>query len=160
MEEYTPVKVVAASEIPEMKLCGLTVGPVDEGREFETSLWVAEELVKAGLARFKDELDIQTLTRIHWGEMVQRGGALSKVPEDLYVRANLTFRRMRGEIRERALRLFREFLDCRLRKIARLSVSDASEAQLRNMTPEERMLYARLRDEVEKWRGERLRFEV
>jgi len=135
MEEYTPVKVVAASEIPELKLCGLTVGPVDEGREFETSVWVAEELVKAGLARFKDELDVQTLTRIHWGEMVQ-------------------------EVRERALRLFREFLDCRLRKIARLSVSDASEAQLKNMTPEERGLYARLRDEVEKWREECLRFEV
>lgn len=160
MEEYTPVRVVAVSEIPETRLCGLTVGPVDEGREFEVGLWVAEELVKAGMARFKQELDIQTLTRIHWGEMVQRGGALSKVPEDLYVRANLTFRRMREEVRERALRLFREFTECRLRKIARLSVSEAPEAQLRNMTPEERELYEELRRVVEGWKGKYLKLEV
>ena len=160
MEEYTLVKVVTTSDIPETRLCGLVVGPAGEGKELEVSLWVAEELVKAGLARFRDELDIQTLTRVHWGELVQRGGALSKVPEDLYVRADLTFRRMRGEVRERALRLFREFLECRLRKIARLSVSEAPEAQLRNMTPEERRLYEALRTEVERWRGELLRFEV
>ncbi|RLI20993.1 hypothetical protein DRO45_02945 [Candidatus Bathyarchaeota archaeon] len=53
--ENSPVKVIANRNCPEIKLAGLTVGPFEEGNEYEVRYWIARELVKSGIARFRAE---------------------------------------------------------------------------------------------------------
>jgi len=54
-------------------LAGLEVGPFEEGREYEIRFWIARELEKVGVIRFRGEdmLDVVKLTKIHWKERVQ-----------------------------------------------------------------------------------------
>jgi len=66
--ENTPIKVIANRDSPEIALAGLKVGPLAEGEEYELRFWVAEELRKMGLVRFREEdvLDAVKLHKIHW----------------------------------------------------------------------------------------------
>ena len=48
------VKIVANRNCPEIKLAGLTVGPFDEGNEYEVYFWVAKELASAGMVHFRE----------------------------------------------------------------------------------------------------------
>ncbi|MEM2387253.1 MAG: hypothetical protein QXO50_04485, partial [Candidatus Bathyarchaeia archaeon] len=70
MFENSPVKVVANRNYPEIKLAGLTVGPFHEGNEYEILYWVARELERFGVVRFRSEelLDSAKLSKIHWKE--------------------------------------------------------------------------------------------
>lgn len=53
--EHSPVKIIANRNIPEIKLPGIDVGPFEEGNEYEIQFWIAKELEKAGIARFRQE---------------------------------------------------------------------------------------------------------
>ena len=66
--ENSPVKITARRNCPEIKLAGLKVGPLEEGKEYELMYWVARELEKAGIARLneKELLDAVKLYKIHW----------------------------------------------------------------------------------------------
>ena len=63
--ENSLVKIVANSNCPEIKLAGLTVGPFDEGNEYEVYFWVAKELATSGMVHFREDdvLDAQNCLR-------------------------------------------------------------------------------------------------
>ena len=64
MFENKPVKVIANRNEAKTELAGLKVGPFDEGREYEVRFWVAKELEKAGIVRFREE-DILDVVKLH-----------------------------------------------------------------------------------------------
>ena len=53
--ENSLVKIVANRNCPEIKLAGLTVGPFDEGNEYEIYFWVAKELAASGMVHFRED---------------------------------------------------------------------------------------------------------
>lgn len=162
--ENSPVRIVASKNCPEIKLAGLSVGPFEEGNEYEVCHWAASELVRFGMAHFQaeDELDGGKLGKIQWTERVQASGQISKLPEGFYPK----LRRCLAELREgvannpekmreyeRAGQLTRDIVNSRLKKIVSIASAPAqTESRLRDFTGEERLLYEQLFSIINHWK--------
>jgi len=162
--ENSLVRITANRTCPEIKLAGLSVGPFDEGSDYEVCYWVAQELVNSGVARFhaEDQLDVGKLGKIQWMERVQTAGQMSKLPEGFYPR----LRRCIAEARkgmvnnpekmrefERMDQLTKDIVNSRLKKIVTFATSPAqTESSMRNLTVEERLLYEQLYQVISKWK--------
>ncbi|MEM3010355.1 MAG: hypothetical protein QXE76_00910 [Candidatus Bathyarchaeia archaeon] len=169
MFENMTVKVIANRDSPEIVLAGLKVGPFSEGEEYEVKFWVAKELRKAGLVRFREEdiLDAVKLHKIHWKERVQSARQISLLPQDFFpklrrylaetkAKAVNNIEKMREY--EKIVRVSHDIVNCRLRKIVSLASAPAQTNQvLANLTPEERILYDRLYALINEWRTRILR---
>lgn len=167
--ENTPVSIIVNRNCPEIELAGLKIGPFQEGKEYEVRFWIAEELEKAGIARFREDelLDAVKLHKIHWKERVQSVKQISSLPEDFYPR----LRRYLSNLREDAVKkpekmkeyekmsgLSRDIVDCRLKKIISLASTSAQTEQfLKSMTREERAIYERLHAIISGWRNKILK---
>ena len=167
--ENTPVKIVASRNCPEIELVGLKVGPFEEGKEYEVRFWIAHELEKAGIARFREEelLNAVKLYKMHWKERVQSVRQISSLSEDFYPR----LRRYLASLKREAVnnpekmkeygkvsRLSRDIINCRLRKIVSLaSTSMQTDQILKNLTREERIVYERLSSIINDWRSKILK---
>lgn len=163
--ENALVKIVASRNCPGIELVGLKVGPFEEGREYEVRFWVAQELVKAGIGRFREEelLDAVSLHKISWKERVQPATQVSPLPEDFYPKIRRYLASLKEEtvksaekIREyeKTFRLSHDIVNCRLKKIVSLSSYPArTNRVLENLTKEECMLYDRLHRIINEWRS-------
>ena len=164
--ENTPVKIVVNRNCPEIELAGLKVGPLQEGKEYEVRFWIAQELEKAGIARFREEelLDLVKLNKIHWKERVQSIQQISSLPEDFYPRLRRYLTDLKKEAvkkpekmgdYEKARRLSRDIINLRLKKIVSLASAPAQTDQiLTNLTREERVVYKSLYETISEWRNE------
>jgi len=164
MFENSPVRIVANRNFAEIKLAGLTVGPFEEGNEYEVCYWVASELAKSGIVHFhaEDQLDTGKLGKIQWTERVQTAGQVSKLPEGFYPK----LRRCLAELREgvvnnpekmreleRADQLATDIVNSRLKKVVSIAAAPAqTESRLRDFTAEERLLYERLFSVINHWK--------
>lgn len=172
MFKNTLVKVVANRNSPEINLVGIKVGPFQEGKEYEVRFWIAKELEKAGITRFRQEelLDIAKLHKIHWKERVQSVRQISSLPEEFYPKlrhclADLKKKRISSPEKmreyEKMVRLSRDIVNCRLKKIVSLASAPAqTDHVLRNLTTEERMLYEFLYRVISEWRNKVLKVDV
>ncbi|MEM1563236.1 MAG: hypothetical protein QW161_01000, partial [Candidatus Bathyarchaeia archaeon] len=164
--ENSPVKVIANRNCPEIRLAGLTVGPFEEGNEYEVMYWVARELEKFGVVRFRTEelLDSAKLHKIHWKERVQTAGQISELPKDFYPKLRRYLNGLKEEtIRhpekmreyEKAKQLALDILNLRLKKIVSLASAPAqTEHVLRNLTAEERLLYEQIYRLINRWKAQ------
>lgn len=161
--ENMPVKVIAIRKIPEIETAGLRIQETEPGRELTVSLWVAWELVDAGLARLADEgVSDEEWTQIHYRERFQPVGQPSPLPDDFYLKAYLTFKRnyrasesdssSLGSLDRRKGR-FRDILESRIGKIIRLASAEAA-VESRFLQKEESKLYNDLYSLVSTWRKE------
>lgn len=162
--EHSTVKVIANRNSQEIKLAGLTVGPFEEGNEYEIQFWIAKELEKAGIVRIRGEekLDATKLYKIQWTERVQTAGQISKLPENFYPK----LRRLLSELKvnvskspekmqeyEKIKHLTHDIINARLKKIVSLaSASTQSEQIIKNLTEEERILYEEIHKLIHGWR--------
>jgi len=165
MFENRPVKVIANRNEAKTELAGLKVGPFDEGREYEVRFWVAKELEKAGIVRFREEdmLDVVKLHKIHWKERVQPTNKVSPLPEDFYpkLRRYLTSLKRASannpeklKDHEKSVRISKDIVNCRVKKIVSLASSLPLTSQaLQSLTVEERTLYHNLYKTINEWRG-------
>lgn len=169
--ENTPVKITARRNCPEIKLAGLKVGPLEEGKEYELMYWIARELEKAGIAHLneKELLDAVKLYKIHWKERVQSAKQIASLSGDFYPRLRRFVASLRREaVRkpeklkeyEKAVRLSRDIINCRLKKIISLASAPKQTNQtLNNLTKEERTIYEQLNTIISSWRGKILEGE-
>jgi hypothetical protein len=69
--ENSPVKVIANRNFGEIKLAGLSIGPLQEGNEYSVYYWAARELAKAGIVHLREEdaLDSSKLFKVQWKEL-------------------------------------------------------------------------------------------
>lgn len=167
--ENTPVKIVASRNCPEIELVGLKVGPFEEGKEYEVRFWMAHELEKAGIARFREEelLNAVKLYKMHWKERVQSVRQISSLSEDFYPRLRRYLASLKREAvnnpekmkeYEKVSRLSRDIINCRLKKIVSLASTFAQTNQiLKNLTREERIIYERLSSIISDWRSKILK---
>lgn len=170
--ENSPVKVIANRNCQEIKLAGLTVGPFVEGNEYEVLYWVARELEKFGVVRFRGEelIDSTKLYKIHWKERVQTAGQISELPKDFYPKLRRYLEELKAEtakhsdkIREyeKAKQLALDILNLRLKKVVSLASGPAQTGNiLRNLTAEERLLYEQIYKFINGWKAQLLKFEV
>jgi len=169
--ENSLVKVIANRNCPEIKLAGLSFGPFEEGNEYEICFWIAEELEKAGVAKFREEerLDATKLYKIQWTERVQTSGQISKLPENFYPKLRRYLARLKEESAkspeklreyEKSKHLTQDVVNARLKKIVSLaSAPPQTEQVLKNFANEERALYERLRKLICEWRIQILEYE-
>ena len=166
--ENMPVRLVATRNIPRIETSGILIEETEAGRELTVNLWIAWELVEAGLARFADDgVSNEEWTQVHYRERFQPLGRPSPLPERFYPRAYLTFSRLRKEAGGDATRLehldrlrgmFRDILECRIGKVVRLATAEAA-ASSRALQPEEVALYGELHTLVSSWRRGMKRLE-
>jgi hypothetical protein len=148
---------------------GLKAGPFEEGKEYEVKFWIAEELEKAGIARFNEEeqLDAVKLYKLHWKESVQPTNQIAPLTEDFYPKLRRYLANLKKDCikkpekmkeYEKAVRLSHDIVNCRLKKIVSLSSAPAQTNQiLNNLTKEERVIYERLYSIISSWRTEILK---
>ena len=169
MFENKPVKIFTNRNCPEIQLVGVKVGPFEEGKEYEVKYWVAKELERAGIARVREEelLDAVKLHKIFWKESIQQARQVSPLEEDFYPR----LRRYLASLKRKAIsnpeklkeydkarRLSRDIVNCRLRKIVSLASSPAQTNQtLKNLAREERELYKQLYAIINEWKSKILK---
>jgi hypothetical protein len=161
--ENSMVKIVANRNCPEIKLAGLTVGPFDEGNEYEVYFWVAKQLASAGMVHFREDdlLDSTKLYKVQWKEGVQIPGQISELPEDFYpkLRRHLAFLKEEATQPEKiteyqkSRHLSKDIVNSRLRKIVALSVAASQNDQLLNkFSNEEKILYEQLVKLISEWK--------
>lgn len=161
--ENMPVKLVTTRKIPRINTAGHVIEEVEAGGDLTVKLWMAWELMEAGLARLADDgVSGEEWTQIHYRERFQPLGRLSSLPEGFYSRAYLTFKRHKRMASEDSTRLiqlrrlqgmFRDIVESRIGKIVRLASAEAA-SQSRALQPEEAALYRNLRDIISSWREE------
>ena len=169
--ENSLVRITANRSCPETKLAGLSIGPFEEGNDYEVYYWVASELEKSGIARFREEeiIDAAKLHKIQWTERVQTAGQIPSLPDNFYPK----YRRYFAELKKEAARnpeklrdcdkskqLIQDIVNSRLKKlIAIASASSRTEQIIRNLTSEERFLFEHLYRLVNEWRTQILEYE-
>ncbi|MCK4424345.1 DNA replication complex GINS family protein [Candidatus Bathyarchaeota archaeon] len=168
--ENSPIRVIANRNCPEIKLAGLTVGPFEEGNEYEIQFWTARELVKSGIARFREGelLDSAKLYKIQWKERVQTVRQVSKLPQKFYPKLHRYLTELKEEITkkpektreyEKVRHSTRDIVNSRLKKIVSLASAPAQTEQiLKNLTSEERFLYKQLFKIIKEWRAHILKY--
>ncbi|MEM2105698.1 MAG: hypothetical protein QXV21_04425 [Candidatus Bathyarchaeia archaeon] len=170
--ENSLIKVIANRNCPEIKLVGLNVGPFEEGNVYEIQFWVAQELEKVGIVRFREEelLDAKKIYKIQWMERVQTPSQISKLPEEFYPK----LRRYLAELKkasakspekmreyEKSMQVIRDMINARLKKIVSLATANFGQTEqvLKNLTSEERLIYERLRKLIHNWKAQILEHE-
>ncbi len=162
--ENSLVKIIADRNYPEIKLAGLTVGPFEEGNEYEVYYWIAQEFTKQGNAHFHEEerLDAPKLYKIQWKERVQIAGQISEIPEDFYpklrrylcdVKEEITRHPEKVQEYEKAKYSAWDIVNSRLKKIVALSSGPAQTDQvLKKLASEERIIYNQLGKLISEWK--------
>lgn len=159
--ENMPVRLIASRNIPKMETAGIFIGETEAGEELITSLWLAWELVEAGLARFADNgVSNDEWTKIHYRERLQPQGRLAPLPDLFYPRVYLTFKRLDKEAGGDSSRLeglnrlrgmYRDILESRISRIVRLASAEAKVTSTA-LQPEEAPIYDELHNLVSSWR--------
>jgi len=162
--ENSLVKIIANRNCSEIKLAGLSVGPFDEGNEYEVYFWVAKELATAGLVHFRedDALDSTKLYKVQWKEGVQIPGQISELPEDFYPKVRRYLRFLKEEATQpdkiteyqKTQHLAKDVVNSRLKKIVALSSAPSQSDQvLKKLSNEEQILYEQLVKLISEWKG-------
>jgi hypothetical protein len=158
------VKIIANRNCPQIKLAGLTVGPFDEGNEYEVYFWVAKQLASAGMVHFREDdvLDSTKLYKVQWKEGVQIPGAISELPEEFYPRLRRYLRFQKEEATQpekiteyqKSQHLAKDIVNSRLKKIVALSSAPSqSEQVLKKLSNEEKILYDQLVKLISEWKA-------
>ena len=168
--ENSLVRVTADRNHPEIKLAGLTVGPLQEGNEYEVYFWVAQELAAAGVAHFREEYNLGAteIYKVQWKERVQIAGQISELPEEFYPKLRRYLLGIKREIAhqpekvheyEKATHLAWDIVNARLKKIIALSAGPTQNDQvLKKFTSEEKLIYEQLGKMISEWRAQILEY--
>ena len=169
--ENSLVKIIANRNQPEIKLAGLTVGPFEEGNEYEVYYWIAETLTESGIAHFREEVrsEASDLYKVQWKERVQVAGQIAELPDDFYSKLRRYLVQLKKEMSkqpekmqeyEKARQLASDIVNSRLKKIVALSSGPSQADQIvKKMAVEERLIYEQLGRIVTEWRTRILEYE-
>lgn len=156
--QNTPVKIVANRDSPEIKLVGLSTGPFEEGTYYEEKFWVAEELVRSGIANFQEGqlLDLHTLLKNQRRLKIHSHTEFQRLPKFFYPKA----RRLLAQLKEKAMKdpensmqlrnamnMIKDVKRARQGKINTMArIGAVTEQMLEKLTPEEKVLYQTIKN--------------
>ena len=149
----------AAKKIPAINTPGISISPIEEGREFITWFWAAKELVEAGLAEYSEDPLSQTeWTQVHFKERLNPAGPPGPLPDDFYAKAYQSFNLIKLD-KDKASNLsrmrarFKEILESRIGRIARMASAEA-DSPTSSLQKEEEQLYDMVHRLILAWREE------
>ncbi len=165
--ENSMAKIIANRNCPEIKLAGLTVGPFDEGNEYEVFFWVAKELAKAAMVHFREDdmLDGTKLNKAQWKEVSAIPGQIGELPSDFYPKLRRYLTELKDQATQsqqsekfqeydRAKHLARDIVNARLKKIVSLAAGPGqSEQVLNKFTKEEKIVHEQLVKIISEWKA-------
>lgn len=167
-----PVRIVLTREIPFSHPATERLRSAKVGQETEVPYWVAEELVSADFAKYREEdfMDLAKLSKTHWKETIPSSTQLPSLLPGFYCVLRRFLAKLKAEGKqdpsklreyERAEVLSRDVINCRIRKIASFAAGPESSADLlRSMTLEEQALYRRLSATIREWKASILESEL
>ncbi|MEM4699503.1 MAG: hypothetical protein QXT74_00965 [Candidatus Nezhaarchaeales archaeon] len=157
------VKVEVLKPLPEV-LDDRPLHMLPVGATVEVPRWLASILEAEGYVRVLSDtsLDLQGLSKLSWRE--ERSPGLVEVDEALYPKIRELLERLEREAstsveahaakRQAEVRVL-DVIRCRLQKIIQAAVSPSvPKGMLDNLTPEERMLFEKIRWMVDRWASE------
>jgi hypothetical protein len=162
--ENSLVKIVADKNQPEIRLVGLTIGPFEEGNEYEVYYWIADKLTEEGTSHFREEVRLvaSDLYKVQWKERVQVAGQIADLPEDFYPKLRRYLIQLKREMLkqpekiqeyDKARQLASDIVNSRLKKIVALSSGPSQTDQIvKKMAVEERLIYEQIGRIVTEWR--------
>jgi len=165
------VRVILTGEIPFSHDATEKLRSVRLGQEAEVPYWVAEKLVAANVARYRDEdlMDLAKLSKTHWKETIPSSTQLPSLQADFYCMLRRFLAKLKADGKhdpsklrdyEKAQNLSRDIVNCRLRKVTSFAAAPASSSDLlRNMTFEEQALYKQLSATIGEWKTSMLESE-
>jgi hypothetical protein len=168
--ENSLVSVIADKNYPEIKLAGLSVGPFEQGNDYEMHYWIAQELERAKIVHFNgdDLLKATSLYKIQWKERVQIAGQISELNEDFYPKLRRHLAGIKAEIGkhpekaqeyEKTKHLAWDIVNSRLKKIIALSSGPVQIGQIqKKLTCEELFIYQQLGRIIKEWKSQILDF--
>jgi hypothetical protein len=163
--ENSRVIIIAARNYPQVKLAGLTVGPFQEGNEYDVYQWVGETLAAEGIVHLREQdiLDTTKLAKVQWKERIQVAGQISELPENFYPKLRAHLAELQSQITkdpqkireyEHVKSLALDIVNSRLRKIVTLSTSLLQADQILNkLTAEEKLAYMQMGKIISQWRS-------
>lgn len=170
--ENTSVHVIAVANLQEITVAEATIGPLEEGKEYEMRYWVAAELVKSGYVRFREDepLAFIVLNKVHWRETkLQTGLQISSLPDQFYPKLRRYLREVRDKLSVepsvaneyvQATRLAKDIINCRLKKIVSLAATPTRSAAIAQaLSKEEQTLFENIRSAVTEWESQILKTE-
>ncbi|UCH02514.1 MAG: DNA replication complex GINS family protein [Candidatus Bathyarchaeota archaeon] len=169
--ENSPTRIVIFKNLQKVKVAGITIGPLKEKEEYETAYWIAAELVREGIARFHNEstMNLVTLNKIHWVETkIQTGRQIASLPKYFYPQVRKYIKNLKEKSKvntsvvneyNNVKRIFRDIVNCRLKKIVSLSASPTRTEILKSLSKEEIALFEYLRSSIFKWKSTILKVE-
>ena len=163
--QHRKVRLKALTSIPKLSIAGFTLGPFEAGDRFEAYWWMAEDLVKSGIAQYEEaegEFSLTDLQKVRLLEGMQQQRKPGKLPEGFYPRLRELLRRLRAEASRSPERLVacnkayqwaEDLVALRLNKIMLMALARGEVGEsIKNLTEEELALYRRLHQAVEEWR--------
>jgi hypothetical protein len=169
--ENSLAKVTADRNYPKIQLAGLSVGPFEEGNDYELYYWIAQELAEAAIVHFRgdDLLRAISLYKIQWKERVQIAGQISELEEDFYpklrryladIKSEITEQPEKAQEYEKTMHSALDIVNSRLKKIIALSSGPSQTGQIqKKLTCEERFIYVQLCKIIREWKTQILDFE-
>jgi len=166
-----PVKIVVIRDSPELTVGEKSIDPLKSGQEVEIPYWIAEELVRSGIAKFRDEdrLALAVISKVHWRETIPTSRQIPQLPENFYSMLRRFLMELEADTRsdqtklkdlEKAIGLSKDVVNCRARKIVSLAAAPLqTESIIQNLTSEERALYMKLGDIINDWKRRILSLE-
>jgi len=165
--ENRKVRLKAQASIPKLSIAGLEFRPLETGDRFEAYRWMAEDMVKSGVAQLEEletEFGLTELQKVRLLEGMQRQRRPAELPENFYPKLRRLIRRLRTEASKspekmvefnKAYQWASDLVALRLNKITNIALArgEAGES-LKNLTEEELALYRRLHRTVEEWRSQ------
>ncbi|MCX8161762.1 MAG: DNA replication complex GINS family protein [Candidatus Bathyarchaeota archaeon] len=161
---HQEVRLITLADFQGIDIEGFVIPGFKKDSEVKLPLWVAIELVKAGIVEFKEDerVDMKTLSKLHWIEVIQPSRVLSPLPENFYLKLKFYLDELKAKaLREvdkieeyrKALMMAGDIASSRLRKVMELTLAKQTIQTISNLSIEERILYEGLRGIVEEWRN-------
>ncbi len=151
--EEQDVQIVMLKPTPKIDLGeDEAIGPFNEGEIVTLPAWQALHLVKAGLAKLKNDepVNLAELYSCLWKE--ERQTALQPLPENFLLRLRFFIETFPEDEKKKLASAFRDLVCRRLEKVAKVAVRARQNVKAtENMLPEEKVLYSELASNINEW---------
>jgi hypothetical protein len=128
------------------------------GSVVEVSRWVAEELIRGGIASLQEDVQVDRvyLNRLRWLETSISSEALRPLPRCFYPRVRRYLQTVKATSPELVNEIdgaLREVFNARIRKLLRLAFAPSIPPDAHaSMQPEERVLFDLIRSSLSSWK--------
>ncbi|MDJ0274709.1 MAG: hypothetical protein QXO17_07810 [Nitrososphaerota archaeon] len=146
LDELVTLRVRFTTDVQRIAFGGRRLEGIRAGSVLEVPAWVADVLGEARLAEVVDEVGLQQLYQLLVRE--RRGAEPVQLPEGFYPKVRRALSRAQREEAQRIENVLRDVVNLRLSKLIPAALKSPDPEWIRNLTPEERLLFEDLKARI------------